>query len=112
MDERLATLDESSERQYEVTQLLHVAIEHRLMHVETLSYMLHQLPTDRKYRRDGQPASGGRMRHRCWRNDQNSRGKRDPGAPAIGGVAPFGWDNEFEEHTVDVPAFLIDERKR
>ncbi len=28
--------------------LLNVAIEHRLMHVETLAYMLHQLPLDRK----------------------------------------------------------------
>ena len=30
--------------------LLNVAIEHRLMHVETLAYMLHQLPIDRKVR--------------------------------------------------------------
>src|SRR5579864_1491114 len=28
--------------------LLNVAIEHRLMHVETLAYMLHQLPLDQK----------------------------------------------------------------
>src|ERR1700704_5852950 len=30
--------------------LLNVAIEHRLMHAETLSYMLHQLPLDTKVR--------------------------------------------------------------
>ena len=30
--------------------LLNVAIEHRLMHVETLAYMLHQLPFDKKIR--------------------------------------------------------------
>src|SRR5271170_418398 len=30
--------------------LLNVAIEHRLMHVETLAYLLHQLPLDRKIR--------------------------------------------------------------
>ncbi len=30
--------------------LLNVAIEHRLMHAETLAYMLHQLPLDRKRR--------------------------------------------------------------
>ena len=28
--------------------LLHVAIEHRLMHAETLAYLLHNLPLDRK----------------------------------------------------------------
>src|ERR1700675_1361288 len=36
--------------------LLNVAIEHRLMHAETLSYMLHQLPLDRKVRPRGQQA--------------------------------------------------------
>src|SRR5579863_8148200 len=34
--------------------LLNVAIEHRLMHVETLAYMLHQLPLDRKVPQEGQ----------------------------------------------------------
>src|SRR5664279_1875581 len=29
-------------------QLLHIAIEHRLMHAETLAYMFHQLPFERK----------------------------------------------------------------
>src|SRR5258706_3559284 len=29
-------------------QIWHVAIEHRLMHAETLAYMLHNLPADRK----------------------------------------------------------------
>jgi hypothetical protein len=29
-------------------ELLHVAIEHRLMHAETFAYMLHHLPYDRK----------------------------------------------------------------
>ena len=29
-------------------QLMHVAIEHRLMHAETLAYMLHQLPLEMK----------------------------------------------------------------
>ena len=43
LDERLAALcDESAERQREVAQLLNVAIEHRLMHAETLS--LHAAP--------------------------------------------------------------------
>ena len=33
---------------FTINTLLNVAIEHRLMHVETLAYMLHQLPFDRK----------------------------------------------------------------
>src|SRR5579863_2472552 len=35
--------------------LLNTAIEHRLVHAETLAYMLHQLPLDRKVR---QPQAG------------------------------------------------------
>ena len=32
----------------QLISMLEVAIEHRLMHVETLAYMLHRLPSDRK----------------------------------------------------------------
>ena len=43
--------------------LLEVAIEHRLMHAETLCYMLHQLPLESKFTRPtlGAPASGGTL---------------------------------------------------
>ncbi len=85
--------------------ILHVAIEHRLMHAETLTYMLHQLPLDRKLSEPGQPAP-----------------QRTPTAPRMieipagratlgmdrNGASGFGWDNEFEAHTVAVPAFAID----
>ena len=43
-------LEESSRN-----QLLQVAIEHRLMHAETLAYMLHQLPFDNKVRKPRLP---------------------------------------------------------
>src|ERR1700678_3926445 len=33
---------------FPLSTLLNVAVEHRLMHVETLAYMLHQLPLDMK----------------------------------------------------------------
>src|ERR1700676_5266503 len=41
---------------FSLRTLLNVAIEHRLMHVETLSYMLHQLPLDTKVRPRAQQA--------------------------------------------------------
>src|SRR5207302_10438577 len=50
LDEALrsfTTADPRLER-LEYGRLLDVAIEHRLMHVETLCYMLHQLPLERK----------------------------------------------------------------
>ena len=49
--------------EFSLHTLLNVAIEHRLMHAETLAYMLHQLPLDRKVRvaapriRAGRPAA-------------------------------------------------------
>jgi gamma-glutamyl hercynylcysteine S-oxide synthase len=87
-------------------ELLHVALEHRLMHAETLAYMLHQLPFEQKH---PQPQAAV------------------PDAPAApnepieipGGCATlglrrngtFGWDNEFDQHQVGVPAFTIDRYK-
>lgn len=86
-------------------RLLEVAIEHRLMHVETLCYMLHQLPLDRKFTYAGPPAPSGRARLR-------------PSVEIPAGVATlglrrgrnetFGWDNEYEEHAQEVPAFAMD----
>src|ERR1700689_4879227 len=52
LDDRLthALLDSdlSARDGFPLSTLLNVAIEHRLMHAETLAYMLHQLPLDRK----------------------------------------------------------------
>src|SRR5271168_2317617 len=42
--------DRSTSDGFSLATLLNVAIEHRLMHAETLAYMLHQLPLDRKVR--------------------------------------------------------------
>ena len=53
LDERLAGVESFEEHRrdgFSLETLLNVAIEHRLMHVETLAYMFHQLPLDRKIR--------------------------------------------------------------
>ncbi len=59
LDEKLAGgILESGARTrdgFSLDVLLNVAIEHRLMHAETLAYMLHQLPTDRKNRQMDPP---------------------------------------------------------
>src|ERR1035441_3102793 len=46
LDRALETAPDDDEDSF--GQLLHVAIEHRLMHAETLAYMFHQLPFERK----------------------------------------------------------------
>jgi iron(II)-dependent oxidoreductase len=93
---------------YSAEILLDVAIEHRLMHAETLAYMLHQLPLDRKVRKQRKPKlivppisptmmeiPAGRVTLGLSRDDKST----------------FGWDNEYEAQTVDVTAFAIDKYK-
>jgi iron(II)-dependent oxidoreductase len=111
VDERVGAFSEDSpERHREAVQLLNIAIEHRLMHVETLSYMLHQLPIDRKYRREDPPAPDVPPRSGPLHSIKIPKGQIALGLRRSED-GPFGWDNEFEEHTEFVPAFLIDENK-
>ncbi|HKT10326.1 MAG TPA: SUMF1/EgtB/PvdO family nonheme iron enzyme, partial [Terriglobia bacterium] len=86
---------------------VNVALEHRLMHAETLAYMLHQLPLRRKVKQTevsvpATPVETGRM-------IKIPAGTATLGLPRIGSV--FGWDNEFDINTAQVPAFAIDEYK-
>lgn len=87
------------------TQLQHVALEHRLMHAETLAYMLHAMPPDR--------LAGARD------DPEVTRAAATPGQDVCAvpaGTATlgrnqregFGWDNEFPALRADVPAFSID----
>jgi ergothioneine biosynthesis protein EgtB len=77
-------------------------IEHRLEHAETLAYLFHQLPTHLK-RAQRQAA----MPETVFRNDQVAipAGRATLGRRRGQG---FGWDNEFEEHAVEVRGFRID----
>ena len=90
------------------SQLLNVAIEHRLMHCETLAYMLHRLPLDQKLRPRDSMAAVSREALKPAMVEVLA------GAAMLGlppGSAEFGWDNEFEAHSVEVPAFAIDKYK-
>ena len=84
--------------------LLNVAIEHRLMHAETLAYMLHQLPLNRKqHRAEPREVNVPPISHRSM---EIPSGRVTLGLPRASEV--FGWDNEYEEQAVEVPAFAID----
>ena len=84
--------------------LLHVAIEHRLMHAETLSYLLHQMPAEKKTVR-ADAALGAAAA--AQRTVEIPSGPATLGKPR-NAEAGFGWDNEFEESKEDVPPFRID----
>ena len=85
---------------------VHTVLEHEPMHQETLGYMWHRLPYGKKIRPTDAPppvVEGGPPRPAAI---------RVPAGRATLGARPdavaFGWDNEFPEHVVDVPAFTID----
>jgi len=92
---------------HDAATLFHMAIEHRLMHAETLAYLLHQVPHGMKHTRRDPVAPPPRADVRASR-------------PVPAGVAllgrsrsegRFGWDNEFGTVEVEVPAFTIGAHK-
>jgi gamma-glutamyl hercynylcysteine S-oxide synthase len=103
--EALADPDFSVTDGFSLATYLNVAVEHRLMHAETLAYMFHQLPLDKKQQHsephdpDAPPV--------VQRSVEIPAGEVTLGLSRLGGV--FGWDNEFEEHTVHVPPFAVDQ---
>ncbi|GAC1664605.1 MAG: ergothioneine biosynthesis protein EgtB [Candidatus Acidiferrum sp.] len=86
--------------------MLEVAIEHRLMHAETLAYMLHRMPADRKM---GGPVSAYTHSKACPRTGQVevSAGTVTLGLRRVHSLE-FGWDNEFEPQQQSVTDFAID----
>lgn len=104
LDSALAEASDSDE----LIQLMNIAIEHRLMHAETLEYMFHQLPFSAKARPETKLFVAGR-------SSAAPQSVQIPAGSAILGLkrdsGQFGWDNEFEEHVVEVPAFSIDKYK-
>ncbi len=88
-------------------QLLHVALEHRLMHAETFAYILHNVAHERKiapYQAPpaATPAADG-ARFVAIPEGDARLGLDDRDA--------FGWDNEFGAHTVPVAAFSVAQNK-
>jgi ergothioneine biosynthesis protein EgtB len=77
------------------------------MHAETLAYMLHQLPLAQKVTELREPVVT-----RAEPRDALSSMVSVPAGTAVLGMprdgGRFGWDNEFGELHVDVPAFEID----
>jgi formylglycine-generating enzyme required for sulfatase activity len=81
---------------------VHMALEHRLMHAETLTYLIHNLPYSRRL-----------TRMRGVHSDNESPAPHFVRIPA--GVvtmgrsrgADFGWDNEFDLHSRRVEDFAM-----
>lgn len=89
----------------EKSEAVYTILEHEAMHHETLKYMVHQLPHAAKQRPHGsaEPIVGG--------EPPRPETITIPAGHATLGAnrdsTEFGWDNEFDEHVVEVPAFRI-----
>ena len=101
---RTAPLDESRPAMKR-GEAIYTALEHEAMHQETLLYMWHRLPHERKQR-----PTYLRYEHKGEVPPQKSI--RVPAGPATLGARreeiPFGWDNEFDAHVIEVKAFDVD----
>ena len=96
----------------EAIEGLYTALEHEAMHQETLLYMWHRLPYEQKRRGGWPPEDGERSR-----GDATDRAVTPALVVIPTGLARmgasreavvFGWDNEFDAHAVQVPAFDVD----
>ena len=91
-------------------QLVHVCLEHRLMHAETICYLLHNLDARDKI-------SPGSRAEAPLASDRSGPDREWIPIPA--GIASlgrnersgFGWDNEFGECAFDVPTFEVSKHK-
>jgi iron(II)-dependent oxidoreductase len=100
-------IDRALEQGEAPEQLWHVAIEHRLMHAETFAYMLHNLDPERKI------APAGRVTETNGPVVSPSMIEVPAGAATLGRRRGngFGWDNEFDEHSIETSAFAMDKYK-
>lgn len=84
--------------------MLETAIEHRLMHAETLTYLFHRLPLEQK--KPVAPKQYWRAPRVLHLLVEIPEGPATLGLPAED--TRFGWDNERSELTVRVPSFSIE----
>jgi len=89
----------------QLSTMLEMAIEHRLMHAETLAYMLHRLPLERK-------VSGPEPCEKPGRKFKSHLVEIPAGYATLGLVREqgdeFGWDNEFGSQQSFVESFAIE----
>jgi gamma-glutamyl hercynylcysteine S-oxide synthase len=85
-----------------------LAVEHRLMHAETLAYLLHRLPPSALVPRALPQYGDAPAAPATWIDVP--AGRATLGRPRSDDPHG-GWDNEYGEHRVDVPAFRVSSRK-
>ena len=104
--------------EFDAATIFNMAIEHRLMHAETLAYLLHQLPYGMKRGVPDAPIPGAQAPPAPPGQKGAGTASRPIHIPAGSATlgrdrrsGRFGWDNEFESSVRAVPEFSIDEQK-
>jgi ergothioneine biosynthesis protein EgtB len=98
------TLDVPGHPLLDRADAVYTILEHEAMHQETLLYMWHRLPHEKKRRPAAYRVTTGASQ--ATSEDITISG----GSVRLGarlGSIPFGWDNEFGETTVDVAPFSV-----
>ena len=98
-----AAADALFEQHVQNCEAAFTVLEHELMHQETLMYLFHALPLEKKHG-PALPAKGVADKSVCSASRKVPAGRTTLGQDS----GYFGWDNEFPAHTVEVPAFTID----
>jgi ergothioneine biosynthesis protein EgtB len=96
---------ESSDIMAQNGRAFEMVLEHEYMHQETLLYMMHELPLDKKNRPSKSPRYSFQSAARSCPTEI-AGGKTLLGAKFS--ELEFGWDNEFSQTVFDVPAFTMD----
>ncbi len=100
-----AELDRPGHPLLDRAEAVFAILEHEAMHQETLLYMWHRLPFDRKRRPATYvPVTEGPVPVQEWIDVPRGRATLGVARDAM----PFGWDNEFPACTADVEAFAIE----
>ena len=103
------TLDNISHQISE--QMLSIALEHRLMHAETLAYLLHALSIDQKHIPSVAPLSQGAFPIQVMLEIPGGTVTLGQPLKDLYGRHPFGWDNEFDGQEVSISAFAMSKYK-
>ncbi|HEX9502240.1 MAG TPA: SUMF1/EgtB/PvdO family nonheme iron enzyme [Thermoanaerobaculia bacterium] len=104
-----ATIEDDDVPQLRGGEAAIAILEHEQMHQETLMYMFHEMPYEKKTPRK---AFGVRRLAAAFKAVPRHRTPKAIPIPAgvatLGNDTGFGWDNEFPAHRVEVPLFEVD----
>ncbi len=103
-----AVIEDDSVPQLRGAEAAIAILEHEQMHQETLLYMFHEMPYEKKNARKPLYVEPALSRLGPAESPPHISAHIPAGEATLGNDGSFGWDNEFPPMRVEVPAFAID----